>query len=160
METVYYPTQIQLPQHDVPAKDIGIMAPYTTQVEILRQIIPDKTIEVNTIDQFQGRDKSVMFLTCTKCDNPAFLSKPAQRSTASATEEPADILSDMRRMTVAVTRAKHKFIVVGDVSSLQCYKPFVRLFRAIGQLNRFILRNGEMGFDWEQTLSEIMRLTY
>lgn len=48
-----------------------------------------------------------------------------------------EILEDTRRLNVAITRAKHKLIVVGDESCLGKYKPFVKLLNSIVK-NQFI----------------------
>lgn len=140
-------------QLNVAPESIGIMAPYTAQVEVLRGIMPDKGIEVNTIDQYQGRDKSVIILSCTKCDNQAM------RESTDGTQpgRDSDILSDLRRMTVAVTRAKHKLIVIGDMDSLRCYEPFKLLFRALGASNTYKLCNLEQGFKWSIILSDVVK---
>lgn len=48
----------------VDSKMIGVIAPYALQVELLRKSIQhlfDADIEVNTVDQYQGRDKEVIF---------------------------------------------------------------------------------------------------
>lgn len=51
---------------------IGVMAPYRAQVSLLTQAIKSdpklSDIEVNTVDQFQGRDKEVIVYSCTRSD--------------------------------------------------------------------------------------------
>lgn len=54
----------QLKAMNIDSKMIGIIAPYALQVNLLRKLIEqhfDKDIEVNTVDQYQGRDKEVCY---------------------------------------------------------------------------------------------------
>ena len=93
--------------------DIGVMAPYRSQVQLLKSQIPEA--EVNTVDQYQGRDKDVILYSCT-------------RTTINENED--CILKDERRLNVALTRAKRKIILVGHVQSLERnFKPFEKLIR-------------------------------
>ena len=74
------------------------------------------SVEVGTVDQFQGRDKQVILYSCT-------------RSNFGGEEvRPGHILMDTRRLNVAVTRAKAKLVIVGDRSSLvRDYEPFRKI---------------------------------
>ena len=49
----------------VKPETIGVIAPYRAQVRLLRTIVASD-IEVNTVDQYQGRDKSVILYSCSK----------------------------------------------------------------------------------------------
>lgn len=50
-------------------EDIGLISPYRAQVNLFRRLM-DKKIEVNTVDQYQGRDKSIIIFSCTKSSPP------------------------------------------------------------------------------------------
>lgn len=63
-----------------------------------------------------------------------------------------EILEDQRRLTVAVTRAKHKFIVIADVATVREYSPFAILFKHIDRDCQLQLIDGTMGFNWEQVM--------
>ncbi|CAG0890044.1 unnamed protein product [Cyprideis torosa] len=98
----------ELQKHGLPAREIGVMAPYRAQVNLLAQMVIHDSdlgqIEVNTVDQFQGQDKEVVIYSCV-------------RSSAESTEsdvEAKGILEDHRRLTVAITRAKHKLVIFGN----------------------------------------------
>uniref|UniRef100_A0A182N8D9 DNA2/NAM7 helicase-like C-terminal domain-containing protein n=1 Tax=Anopheles dirus TaxID=7168 RepID=A0A182N8D9_9DIPT len=134
---------------------IGVIAPFRAQVDLIRENIQrllhrhisnqrplatmnsndmldtetDKgNIEVNTVDQFQGKDKKVIIYCCTKSFNPA----NAEQGCASSEHSDRssnEILSDKRRLTVAITRAQEKLIIVGDRSSLESYAPFKKLLK-------------------------------
>ncbi|XP_004928891.1 DNA replication ATP-dependent helicase/nuclease DNA2 [Bombyx mori] len=103
----------------VSSKNIGIIAPYREQVSLLRRALASYSVEVNTVDQFQGRDKSILIYSCTKWN----VSEDHK-------VKEGEILNDDRRLAVSVTRAKHKFIIVGNSKALHCYVPLQRLIRA------------------------------
>ncbi|CAH1104668.1 unnamed protein product [Psylliodes chrysocephalus] len=85
--------------------DIGVIASYRHQVEQLTAILQNQLIDVNTVDQFQGKDKSIIIYSCVCSKDTAVFKTPGKH----------DILEDKRRLNVAVTRAKHKLIIVGRI---------------------------------------------
>ncbi|CAG5044257.1 unnamed protein product [Parnassius apollo] len=93
-----------LKEGGVRPSDIGVIAPYRDQVSLLRRSLAHLQVEASTVDQFQGRDKSVIIYSCTKKDD-------GQKNKKVKEDE---ILNDQRRLAVSVTRAKHKFIVLGE----------------------------------------------
>lgn len=64
-----------------------------------------------------------------------------------------EILEDQRRLTVAITRAKHKLIMVGDTVSLENYRPFKTLITSMSKMNKINLVDQQHGFDWRILLS-------
>ena len=82
---------------------VGVIAPYRAQVSNLRRTLSKyfddrfNVGSVNTVDQFQGRDCDVIIYSCTRC-RPKAVDQNGPKA--------ADILSDARRLNVAVTRAK------------------------------------------------------
>jgi superfamily I DNA and/or RNA helicase len=94
---------------------IAVISPYRHQVEVLKEgVQSDSTLQeithavsVNTIDSFQGQERDAVFISMT-------------RSNADAT---IGFLSDIRRMNVAMTRARKKLVVVGDSATLSQF-PF------------------------------------
>lgn len=128
---------------------IGIIAPYTAQVEVLKKCLQKvNDIEVNTVDQYQGRDKEIIIYSCTKCDNPTVTNQ-------SSIVRENEILEDFRRLTVAITRAKHKLIIVGDVNSLKMYSPFKQMFLSLSGMAKVNLENGQKGFNWDIVLGRM-----
>lgn len=99
---------------------IAVISPYKQQIYILKdqlmhspslQKYGDK-ISVNTIDSFQGQERDVVYISMTR-SNP---------------EGEIGFLSDIRRMNVAMTRARKKLVVIGDsatLSSLPFYSDFI-----------------------------------
>jgi ATP-dependent RNA/DNA helicase IGHMBP2 len=94
---------------------VAVISPYRHQVELLREAVlshPDlkdrqNFIAVNTIDSFQGQERDVVYISMT-------------RSNADNT---IGFLSDIRRMNVAMTRARKKLVVIGDSATLSQF-PF------------------------------------
>ena len=99
---------------------IAIISPYKQQIHILKdqllhspelQKYGDK-ISVNTIDSFQGQERDVVYISMVR-SNP---------------EGDIGFLSDIRRMNVAMTRARKKLVVIGDsatLSGLLFYSDFI-----------------------------------
>ncbi|XP_029178736.1 DNA replication ATP-dependent helicase/nuclease DNA2 isoform X2 [Nylanderia fulva] len=130
-----------LTEAGVYGRNIGVIAPYNAHINLLKKIV-NKEVEVNTVDQYQGRDKDVILYSCTKsieCD----------------TKKEFGILDDQRRLTVAITRARHKLIIIADKVTLMRYTPFKNLFDVIDEKNVISLRNGEEDFDWKNLISKI-----
>jgi superfamily I DNA and/or RNA helicase len=99
---------------------IAVISPYKEQINILKDQLPhspdlkphlDK-ISVNTIDSFQGQERDVVYISMTR----------------SNAEGQIGFLSDIRRMNVAMTRARKKLVVIGDsatLSQLPFYADFI-----------------------------------
>ncbi|KAL0867715.1 hypothetical protein ABMA27_008447 [Loxostege sticticalis] len=100
--------------------DIGVIAPYREQVSLLRRTVGGLGVEASTVDQFQGRDKSVILYSCTR---------RCQKQDDREVKE-GEVLNDNRRLAVSVTRAKHKLIVIGDSRALRRYAPLTRMIDA------------------------------
>lgn len=152
---------------------IGIIAPYRAQVDALKHFIDQsinkhpefQNVEVNTVDQYQGRDKEVRFLKCAPIAIQLIFHKIFQiiiysctygKSPESTVEQKptsgGEILEDQRRLTVAITRSKHKLIMIGDVDSLNRYEPFKNLFNHMNSMSKILLQDGKQGFSWEGLL--------
>ncbi|XP_075155444.1 DNA replication helicase/nuclease 2 [Haematobia irritans] len=143
---------------------IGIIAPYRVQVELLRKLalqhhdfyekqnnpLDFSTVEVNTVDQYQGRDKDIIIYSCSRT-GPAD-SKNTERC------RDAEILEDKRRLTVAITRSKHKLIIVGDSVCIQQYTPFQTLLQRIPGFCKIKLEEDKMGFHWDAVMDELTQV--
>lgn len=102
---------VQYKAKDFPS--IAVISPYKQQVITLKELLEhapelqpyrDK-IAVNTIDSFQGQERDVVYISLTR----------------SNTDNKIGFLSDIRRMNVAMTRARKKLIVIGDSSTLSAF---------------------------------------
>jgi len=97
--------------------DVGIISPYKGQVSLLRRMLrQDKywkpyrsLITVNTVDGFQGQERDVIVISLVRSNE----------------EGNIGFLRDLRRMNVAITRARMKLIIIGDRTTL-CRHPFYR----------------------------------
>lgn len=89
---------------------IAVISPYRHQVELLKnQVYSNEQLKVvgaalsvNTIDSFQGQERDAVFISMTRSNADAAIG----------------FLSDIRRMNVAMTRARKKLVVVGDSATL------------------------------------------
>lgn len=106
----------------IPSANIGIICPFRAQVQLLRTLLACPALEVNTIDQFQGRDKLVILLA---------LVRAAAEVPSIAPPREGDILADARRLNVALSRARVKCVVIGNWQVLERYQPFVCLKEAV-----------------------------
>lgn len=81
---------------------IAVISPYREQVTLLRNLLAGTSVEVNTVDGFQGQERDVVYISLTR----------------SNAEGSIGFLSDYRRMNVAITRARAKLVLVGDSATL------------------------------------------
>ncbi|XP_015783619.1 DNA replication ATP-dependent helicase/nuclease DNA2-like [Tetranychus urticae] len=96
---------------------IGVISPYQRQVSLIKQKLGASNIFVNSVDQYQGKEKDCILVSFVK---------QSQDPNMMVTKE--EILSDERRINVAITRASKKLILIGSKSTLQLYETFSRLF--------------------------------
>jgi predicted DNA helicase len=100
----------RLVEAGVPGEGIAVIAPYAAQVRLLRRSIPFEGIEIDTVDGFQGREKEAVVLSLVR-SNP---------------EGEIGFLGDVRRMNVALTRARRKLIAIGDSATLGGHPFYAR----------------------------------
>lgn len=131
-----------------PAENIGVILPFRSQVNFVRNVLKDSAfsnLEVDTVDTFQGRDKDLIIFGCTKYNHH-------ENQSSSLVNH---ILNDHERLTVAITRSKHKLIIVGNEEFLKCYEPFEILFSKIPKRCKIHLENDKFDFCWEELLKEL-----
>ncbi|MDR3245372.1 MAG: AAA family ATPase [Prevotellaceae bacterium] len=103
--------------------DFGLISPYKAQVQYLRSLIKGNgafksirsLISVNTVDGFQGQERDVIFISLVRAN------------------EKGDIgfLNDLRRMNVAITRARMKLVILGDAGTLTKHAFYRKLMEFI-----------------------------
>lgn len=99
-------------------KDIGIISPYADQVKV----ISDKTdIEVKSVDGFQGREKEIIIISTVRSNDYGEIG----------------FLKDLRRLNVAITRAKRKLIIIGNTHTLNHDPTYKRLIEFAWDHNSF-----------------------
>ena len=102
------------------ARDVAVISPYDGQVQKLRQLLHGlDELEIDTVDGFQGREKEAVVVSLVR-SNP---------------DGDLGFVADIRRINVALTRARKKLIVVGDSATIArhpFHEGFVRYAEAIG----------------------------
>ena len=106
--------------------DVGLISPYKAQVQFLRQLLKKDSffkpyrsaITVNTVDGFQGQERDVILISLVRANE----------------EGQIGFLNDLRRMNVAITRARMKLIILGDASTLTRHPFYRKLYGYIGTL--------------------------
>jgi superfamily I DNA and/or RNA helicase len=101
------------------AEDIAVITPYAAQVRLLRQRLAMPGLEIDSVDGFQGREKEAVILSLVR----------------SNTEGELGFLKDIRRMNVALTRARRKLLVIGDSATLAVHPFYLRLFEYFDHLS-------------------------
>lgn len=97
------------PQH------IGIITPYSAQVRLLREKLPESALEIDTVDGFQGREKEVIVISFVRSNE----------------ENDIGFLADLRRTNVAMTRARRKLLMIGDSATLAVDPFYARLIAQV-----------------------------
>ncbi|KIC89536.1 IGHMBP2 family helicase [Flavihumibacter sp. ZG627] len=109
---------------------IGIISPYRHQVEILKEQIASSGIlssysqrlTISTIDSFQGQERDIIYISLAR----------------SNAESVIGFLSEVRRMNVAMTRAKKKLVIVGDSATLASFPFYADLINYTQEQNAYV----------------------
>lgn len=93
----------------VSTNKVSIITPYAQQASLLRRTFSQalgydysQSVEVNTVDSFQGREANIVIFSCVRASG----------------NKGIGFLSDVRRMNVALTRAKHLLLVIARCESI------------------------------------------
>lgn len=100
--------------------DVGMISPYKAQVQYLRRLVRNdaffkpyrQAITINTVDGFQGQERDVILISLVRANE----------------EGQIGFLNDLRRMNVAITRARMKLIILGDASTLTRHAFYKKLY--------------------------------
>ena len=106
--------------------DFGLISPYKAQVQYLRQLIKKDTffkpfrglLTINTVDGFQGQERDVILISLVRANEDGQIG----------------FLNDLRRMNVAITRARMKLIILGDASTLTKHPFYKKLYEYISEI--------------------------
>ncbi len=106
--------------------DVGVISPYRAQVQYLRRLFKKREffkpyrslISVNTVDGFQGQERDIILISLVRAND----------------EGQIGFLRDLRRMNVAITRARMKLIILGDASTMTRHPFYKKLFEYIEAL--------------------------
>ena len=105
--------------------DVGVISPYRAQVQYLRGLIKKREffkpyrslISVNTVDGFQGQERDVILISLVRSNDAGQIG----------------FLRDLRRMNVAITRARMKLIILGNVQTMTQHPFYKKLWESIEQ---------------------------
>ena len=108
--------------------DVGIISPYRAQVQYLRRLIKKRPffkpfrhlISINTVDGFQGQERDVILISLVRSNESGQIG----------------FLRDLRRMNVAITRARMKLFILGDAPTMTRHPFYKQLFDYIQALRR------------------------
>lgn len=108
--------------------DVGIISPYRAQVQHLRQLLRKhdalkpfrQRITISTVDGFQGQERDVIIISLVRANGDGEIG----------------FLRDLRRMNVAITRARMKLIILGSVPTLTKHPFYARLWNYCEQLRK------------------------
>ncbi|WP_458454857.1 IGHMBP2 family helicase [Methanobrevibacter sp.] len=103
----------------VSEEDIGIISPYADQVKIIQENTP---VEVKTVDGFQGREKEIIIISTVRSNDFGNIG----------------FLKDLRRLNVAITRAKRKLIIIGNKDTLKSDPTYSRLIDFVESENLMV----------------------
>lgn len=117
---------------------IGIISPYKEQIELLKEKLVDfdysefpvSELAVKTIDGFQGEERDVIYISLVRSNEHSEIG----------------FLSDIRRMNVALTRAKKKLVVIMDTSTIGNH-PFYKSFIEYCEKNNFYKSAWEYNYE-------------
>ena len=115
----------------VSAEAIAVIAPYAAQVRLLREKLAVPGLEIDSVDGFQGREKEAVVLSLVR----------------SNAEGEVGFLADVRRMNVALTRARRKLLVIGDSATLSSHPFYADLFAYFESI-------GAHNSAWEETFDD------
>ena len=106
--------------------DFGVISPYRAQVHYLRHLLKKepffrpcrRLITVHTVDGFQGQERDVIMISLVRANEKGQIG----------------FLRDLRRMNVAITRARMKLLILGEAVTLKRHRFFRGLYEYIGGL--------------------------
>ena len=112
-------------------QDIAVIAPYAAQVRLLRSQLSVPGLEIDSVDGFQGREKEAVVISLVRSNSQGEIG----------------FLADIRRMNVALTRARRKLLIVGDTATLAhhpFYNRLIEYVESVGGYRTVWEDNGEV----------------
>ncbi|MBI4063070.1 MAG: AAA family ATPase [Elusimicrobia bacterium] len=106
----------QLRQAGVQSRQIGILTPYVAQARLLKSLVREPGLEIGSVDGFQGREKEAVILSLVRSNE----------------KSEVGFLGDIRRMNVAMTRARRLLIIIADSATIGQH-PFYSRFLEYAQ---------------------------
>jgi len=110
-----------LSEAGVTAEGIAVITPYAAQARLLRERIKLPGLEIDSVDGFQGREKEAVLISLVRSNGDGEIG----------------FLGDVRRMNVAMTRAKRKLILIGDSATLSHHPFYARMLEYVEQAGEY-----------------------
>ena len=108
-------------------EQIGIISPYEKQVDRLQDLLgADERLEIKTVDGFQGREKEAIIVSLVRSNE----------------EQNIGFLRDLRRLNVAITRARRKLVVIGHRPTLEAHPAYAELLDTQATVGGHSIRRG------------------
>ena len=117
--------------------DVGVISPYRAQVQYLRKLIRRdaffkpyrNSISIDTVDGFQGQERDVIIISLVRSNDAGEIG----------------FLADLRRMNVAITRARMKLIVIGNAATLARHRFYREFYTYVKSLQKEIKEAPQRG---------------
>ena len=110
---------------------IGVIAPYRAQINylqdrvehipLLHELKQKRLLSVGTVDSFQGQERDIIYISMTRSNDKGEIG----------------FLADIRRMNVAMTRAKKKLVIVGDSATLSQHPYYAAFLTYVESINSY-----------------------
>lgn len=123
--------------------DFGLISPYKAQIQYIRQLLKKdiffrpfrQLLRVNTVDGFQGQECDVIFISLVRANNQGQIG----------------FLSDLRRINVAITRARMKLIFLGSAPTLTRHPFYKALYNYIMENGKIVQLSGYLPVTGQET---------
>lgn len=110
--------------------DFGLISPYKVQVQYIRSLVRKnaflkpfrRLVSVHTVDGFQGQERDVILISLVRANEEGHIG----------------FLNDLRRMNVAMTRARMKLVILGDSSTLVRHRFYRELYRYVSERGKVV----------------------
>lgn len=105
----------------------AVISPYKAQTNLLRELLDGSelmqagTLSVNTVDSFQGQERDVVYICLARSNDTGTIG----------------FLSDIRRMNVAMTRARKKLVIIGDSATLGNHPFYSQMLDYVEQIGAY-----------------------
>jgi ATP-dependent RNA/DNA helicase IGHMBP2 len=108
---------------------IGVISPYKAQVEFLSELLKaedslkpfKELLSIDTVDAFQGQERDIIYISLVRSNDQGEIG----------------FLKDIRRMNVAMTRARKKLVVIGDSATLASDKFYDAFLEYVNQVGAY-----------------------
>ena len=109
----------QLLEAGLKPTQVALLTPYVAQAKLLKALVREPGLEIGSVDGFQGREKEAVVLSLVRSNDGGQIG----------------FLGDLRRLNVAITRARRCLVVVGDSATIARHPTYSRLVARADELD-------------------------